>query len=229
MKLIRCFKSEPLRPPALHLTHLNLNENIQYSDVFNTVRSTITIIMDDARAPTAAAAAVAIAPLFSLTPQAPPLDSMVPATAAAASGSNPSAAAAAAGNDAHGKLPLRHSHASHELPFVKPSSYLRPKPSTSRTMSDKTSSPLDKEQLQGLVRIYPERHTPSILPSLVPFPLFAAVLRSQWPAPSHPSWIVAMRRGAMRRGAMRGFGPACSSDSPSQYPETSSLSTLQHA
>ncbi|KAK4188201.1 hypothetical protein QBC35DRAFT_209943 [Podospora australis] len=38
----------------------------------------------------------------------------------------------------------------HELPFVAPSSYLRPKP-ISRTMSDyKTSGPLDKEQMQGL-------------------------------------------------------------------------------
>ena len=41
-------------------------------------------------------------------------------------------------------------HTGHELPFVAPSSYLRPK-SNSRTMSDKTATPLDREQMQGLV------------------------------------------------------------------------------
>ncbi|KAH8888684.1 CBS-domain-containing protein [Thozetella sp. PMI_491] len=40
-------------------------------------------------------------------------------------------------------------HTGHELPFVAPSSYLRPK-LNSRTMSDKTASPLDREQMQGL-------------------------------------------------------------------------------
>ncbi|KAK3297586.1 uncharacterized protein B0H64DRAFT_372928 [Chaetomium fimeti] len=44
------------------------------------------------------------------------------------------------------QLPLR---SGHELPFVAPSSYLRPK-LPSRTMSEKTPSALDKEQMQGL-------------------------------------------------------------------------------
>ncbi|KAK3327878.1 hypothetical protein B0T19DRAFT_176296 [Cercophora scortea] len=56
----------------------------------------------------------------------------------------------AGGNNANANgplpLPLRHGH---ELPFVAPSSYLRPK-QTSRTMSDKSASPLDKDQMQGL-------------------------------------------------------------------------------
>ncbi|KAK0728280.1 hypothetical protein B0T26DRAFT_767627 [Lasiosphaeria miniovina] len=53
----------------------------------------------------------------------------------------------AGGENANGPQQLRHGH---ELPFVAPSSYLRPKP-TSRTMPEKTaSSPLDKEQMQGL-------------------------------------------------------------------------------
>ncbi|KAL2107059.1 hypothetical protein VUR80DRAFT_5779 [Thermomyces stellatus] len=42
----------------------------------------------------------------------------------------------------------------HGLPFVKPSSYLRRKPTTSgrRTMAEKPApSPLDREQMQGLV------------------------------------------------------------------------------
>ncbi|KAL1867345.1 hypothetical protein VTK73DRAFT_4224 [Phialemonium thermophilum] len=42
--------------------------------------------------------------------------------------------------------PARHGH---ELPFVAPSSYLRPKP-TSRTMTEKPPSPLDRDQMQGL-------------------------------------------------------------------------------
>ncbi|KAK3995613.1 hypothetical protein QBC44DRAFT_388820 [Cladorrhinum sp. PSN332] len=52
------------------------------------------------------------------------------------------------GNNDSGPLPLRHGH--EHLPFVAPSSYLRPKP-VSRTMSDnKNLGPLDKEQIQGL-------------------------------------------------------------------------------
>lgn len=39
-----------------------------------------------------------------------------------------------------------------ELPFVQPSSYLRPAKATSRTMTERQiQSPLDKEQLQALV------------------------------------------------------------------------------
>ncbi|KAH6850847.1 hypothetical protein B0I37DRAFT_122806 [Chaetomium sp. MPI-CAGE-AT-0009] len=44
------------------------------------------------------------------------------------------------------QLPL---HPGHELPFVAPSSYLRPK-LPSRTMSEKSPNALDKEQMQGL-------------------------------------------------------------------------------
>ncbi|KAK4168973.1 hypothetical protein QBC43DRAFT_83540 [Cladorrhinum sp. PSN259] len=52
------------------------------------------------------------------------------------------------GNNDSGPLPLRHGH--EQLPFVAPSSYLRPKP-VSRTMSDNRNlSPLDRDQLQGL-------------------------------------------------------------------------------
>ena len=57
--------------------------------------------------------------------------------------------ATATGNSDSGSLPLRHGH--EQLPFVAPSSYLRPKP-VSRTMSDhKALGPLDKDQMQGLV------------------------------------------------------------------------------
>ncbi|KAK3902272.1 hypothetical protein C8A05DRAFT_15663 [Staphylotrichum tortipilum] len=52
----------------------------------------------------------------------------------------------APGENGSGQLPLRPGH---ELPFVAPSSYLRPNP-PSRTMSEKTPSALDKEQMQGL-------------------------------------------------------------------------------
>ncbi|KAK4127369.1 CBS-domain-containing protein [Parathielavia appendiculata] len=51
------------------------------------------------------------------------------------------------GVNGSGQLPLRPS--GHELPFVAPSSYLRPKPA-SRTMSERTPSALDREQMQGL-------------------------------------------------------------------------------
>ncbi|GAB1314289.1 AMP-activated serine/threonine-protein kinase regulatory subunit [Madurella fahalii] len=52
----------------------------------------------------------------------------------------------AGGNNGSAQLPLRPGH---ELPFVTPSSYLRPKPA-SRTMSERTPSALDKDQMQGL-------------------------------------------------------------------------------
>lgn len=54
------------------------------------------------------------------------------------------------GSEPQSTLPaiVRHGH---ELPFVAPSSYLRPKPN-SRTMSEpKPVSALDREQMQGLV------------------------------------------------------------------------------
>ncbi|KAK3945071.1 nuclear protein SNF4 [Diplogelasinospora grovesii] len=53
------------------------------------------------------------------------------------------------GNNATGPLPLAGLRHGHELPFVAPSSYLRPK-LNSRTMSDRSTSLLDKEQMQGL-------------------------------------------------------------------------------
>ncbi|KAM7195971.1 hypothetical protein V8F33_006422 [Rhypophila sp. PSN 637] len=59
---------------------------------------------------------------------------------------NPLSPTSAGGSTTNGPLPIRQGH---ELPFVAPSSYLRPK-QTSRTMSDKTPSPLDKDQMQGL-------------------------------------------------------------------------------
>jgi hypothetical protein len=57
------------------------------------------------------------------------------------------------GNNGNAQLPLRPGH---ELPFVAPSSYLRPKP-TSRTMSERTPTALDKDQMQGLVSSPPLR------------------------------------------------------------------------
>lgn len=92
-------------------------------------------------------------------------------TATSAAGSNPSA-------------PQPQQRPGHELPFVAPSSYLRPKP-ISRTMSDyKTSGPLDKEQMQGLVSIHP------IHPSTHPFfdLLSISSIRTWYMAcPVHPS------------------------------------------
>lgn len=79
-------------------------------------------------------------------PRAPP-EKVHPGTTSAASALNPSSTG---GNHANGPLPLR----GHELPFVAPSSYLRPKPN-SRTMPDRTS-PLDRDQMQGLVSKYSE-------------------------------------------------------------------------
>ncbi|KAK3308693.1 uncharacterized protein B0T15DRAFT_115789 [Chaetomium strumarium] len=57
-----------------------------------------------------------------------------------------SAPAATTSSGENGRLPLRPGH---ELPFVAPSSYLRPKP-PSRTMSERSPSGLDKDQMQGL-------------------------------------------------------------------------------
>ncbi|KAK3684765.1 hypothetical protein B0T22DRAFT_197544 [Podospora appendiculata] len=60
----------------------------------------------------------------------------------------PTSSAGGSNANANGSLPLPLRHG-HELPFVAPSSYLRPK-QISRTMSDKSASPLDKDQMQGL-------------------------------------------------------------------------------
>ncbi len=67
----------------------------------------------------------------------------------------------AAGENGSGQLPLR---AGHEQPLAAPSSYLRPNP-PSRTMSEKTPSALDKEQLQGLVSMPIPRQLPAPPPA----------------------------------------------------------------
>lgn len=86
------------------------------------------------------------------TTTAVPLGSQTPAAVSSQS----DAAAAAAGSDSE---PLaapagarETPHPSHELPFVAPSSYLRPN-HPSHTMADKQASlsPLDREQMLGLV------------------------------------------------------------------------------
>ncbi|CCC13263.1 hypothetical protein SMACR_07041 [Sordaria macrospora] len=90
--------------------------------------------MDDSRTPPDQAAASGTgSDAASVSPQAPQPST----TSVGNSNTDP---------NLNGPLPLRPGH---ELPFVAPSSYLRPKLS-SRTMSDKTSNPLDKEQMQGL-------------------------------------------------------------------------------
>ncbi|KAK0626701.1 hypothetical protein B0T14DRAFT_534801 [Immersiella caudata] len=69
------------------------------------------------------------------------------ATPSASSAASPTGTTSPAigGSDAQGPVPLP--RLGHELPFVAPSSYLRP---ATRAMADKTPSPLDKEQMQGL-------------------------------------------------------------------------------
>jgi len=104
---------------------------------------------------------------------------------------NPLAPTNAGGNIANGPLPLRHGH---ELPFVAPSSYLRPK-QISRTMSDKTPSPLDKDQMQGLVSIYPET-TPVRL-----FSLGSSQLIASPPLPLLPPASLVVECTAAMRGS----------------------------
>ncbi|KAL1841719.1 hypothetical protein VTJ49DRAFT_6693 [Mycothermus thermophilus] len=58
----------------------------------------------------------------------------------------PAPSSSTAGKSGSGELPLR---LGHELQVPAPSSHLRPKP-PGRTMSEKTPSSLDKEQMQGL-------------------------------------------------------------------------------
>lgn len=87
------------------------------------------------------------------------------------------------GSDAQGPLPLP--RLGHELPFVAPSSYLRP---ATRAMADKAPSPLDKEQMQGLV-------------SNIQF------LRDTGAFEGRP-----LHRPSPPQAAMRGPGPACSPD-----------------
>ncbi|KAK5663120.1 hypothetical protein OQA88_6537 [Cercophora sp. LCS_1] len=75
-----------------------------------------------------------------------PAEKADPSTSAASLPTAPAATAGGNSSDVQGPLPppLRPGH---ELPFVAPSSYLRPKPTV---RADKTPSPLDKEQMQGL-------------------------------------------------------------------------------
>jgi len=89
------------------------------------------------------------------------------------------------GSGPQGPAPLvRHSH---ELPFVAPSSYLRPKPN-SRTMSEpKRLGPLDRDQAQGLVSTSRDSLRPlaplPLLPTLPrPPPLRAPSTRGRSPA-----------------------------------------------
>jgi hypothetical protein len=143
------------------------------------VCSTITI-MDDARAPA---------------------EKANPGTSSAARAPLPGipTTTTADGNSANGPLPLR----GHELPFVAPSSYLRPKPS-SRAMSDKMVGPLDKDQMQGLVSIYSETR---------PCPVHPALPRSPT---AFYSCCFCRRRccrccasSAKLAAVMRGSGPGC--------------------
>jgi hypothetical protein len=132
-----------------------------WSGSFPDVRSTIAITMDDPRAPPEAA--------HPSSRSAPP--ALAPTT--------PSAP----GENGTGQLPLRPS--GHELPFVAPSSYLRPKP-VSRTMSERTPSALDKEQMQGLVSM-PIPRQPSVMAPLRP-------VRGCWVF--HPATAGAAMRGS---------------------------------
>lgn len=78
-------------------------------------------------------------------PIIPIMDDGTPSTAAVP----PTTSTATGGSDAQAQQPLplppRHGH---ELPFVAPSSYLRP--AARATMADRALSPLDREQMQGL-------------------------------------------------------------------------------
>ena len=94
----------------------------------------------------------------SLWPDVPrhvPLGAMMDNARAPAAKAN--ASSEESGSGPQGPTPLvRHGH---ELPFVAPSSYLRPKPN-SHTMSEpKAAGPLDRDQMQGLVSIF-QRHSP---------------------------------------------------------------------
>ncbi len=94
----------------------------------------------------------------------PPLDEVPQhAPAAVGAGAAVAATAPAISSDLHSFIPplLRPGH---ELPFVQPSSYLRPKLRT-RTVPAPTPpmSPIDEEQLQGLVS-YQHLHSNIIIP-----------------------------------------------------------------
>lgn len=114
----------------LHRLRLCLTTTGSAPDARSTTTNSTTIMADDTRAPAEKANP-------STSAANPPPAPMTPA---------------GGGSEAQGPLPLL--RPGHELPFVAPSSYLRPKP-TAR--ADKTPSPLDKEQMQGLVSVFP-RH-----------------------------------------------------------------------
>lgn len=172
-------------------------------------RSTIaTTIMDEARNPstgtgTSTTTSNAAPPTTTITTTTTTSSSTTPTPTP-----TPGSIAIAGASEAQGQgapPPLRHGH---ELPFVAPSSYLRPKPAgrdmTTEKKAEKKKAPpltvLDKEQLQGLVSTIP-RHT-STCPS---FPVPVSPLAPRPPPPRAPP---------APRCQLRGSGPAPSSHFP---------------
>lgn len=159
-------------------------------------RSTIaTTIMDEARAP-AEKANPSTGTSTTTSNAAPPTTTTITTTTTSSSTTprptpTPGSISIAGGSEAQGQgapPPLRHGH---ELPFVAPSSYLRPKPAgrdmTTEKKAEKKKAPpltvLDKEQLQGLVSTIP-RHT-STCPSC-PVPVSPLALRPPPPRAPRP-------------------------------------------
>lgn len=157
-------------------------------------RSTIaTTIMDEARAP-AEKANPSTGTSTTTSNAAPPTTTTITTTTTSSSTTptptpTPGSRSIAGGSEAQGQgapPPLRHGH---ELPFVAPSSYLRPKPAgrdmTTEKKAEKKKAPpltvLDKEQLQGLVSTIP-RHT-STCPSC---PVPVSPLAPRPPPPRAP-------------------------------------------
>lgn len=126
--------------------------------------------MDEARAP-AEKANPSTGTSTTTSNAAPPTTTTITTTTTSSSTTltptpTPGSISIAGASEAQGQgapPPLRHGH---ELPFVAPSSYLRPKPAgrdmTTEKKAEKKKAPpltvLDKEQLQGLVSTIP-RHT----------------------------------------------------------------------
>lgn len=157
-------------------------------------RSTIaTTIMDEARAP-AEKANPSTGTSTTTSNAAPPTTTTITTTTTSSSTTptptpTPGSISIAGGSEAQGQgapPPLRHGH---ELPFVAPSSYLRPKPAgrdmTTEKKAEKKKAPpltvLDEEQLQGLVSTIP-RHT-STCPSC---PVPVSPLAPRPPPPRAP-------------------------------------------
>ena len=147
-------------------------------------RSTIaTTIMDEARAPAEKANPSTSISNSNAIGSPPPTTTTTASTTPATTPTptpTPGSIALAGASDAQGQPsapapPLRHGH---ELPFVAPSSYLRPKPPgrdmTTEKKTEKKKAPLtalDKEQLQGLVstilrHTFPRSSCPSSFPLL---------------------------------------------------------------